>query len=84
MRRPILILTAQLALATCVHAQTTPLPSKRPVFEQAVDFYVGDLRSATQGRAAYTMQFARDEEVPANIAEEIIESKAGTPAGARA
>jgi elongation factor G len=46
--------------------------------------YVGDLRSATQGRAAYTMQFARYEEVPANIAEEIVESKAGTPAGARA
>ena len=27
--------------------------------------YVGDLRSATQGRASYTMQFARYEEVPA-------------------
>ena len=26
--------------------------------------YVGDLRSSTQGRAAYTMQFARYEEVP--------------------
>jgi len=46
--------------------------------------YVGDLRSATQGRAAYTMQFARYEEVPANIAEEIVESKAGVTAGARA
>jgi elongation factor G len=46
--------------------------------------YVGDLRSSTQGRAAYTMQFARYEEVPASIAEEIIESKAGTPAGASA
>jgi elongation factor G len=34
--------------------------------------YVGDLRSATQGRAAYTMQFARYEEVPNNIAEEIV------------
>jgi elongation factor G len=44
--------------------------------------YVGDLRSATQGRAAYTMQFARYEEVPANIAEEIIEHKAGEPVGA--
>ncbi len=44
--------------------------------------YVGDLRSATQGRASYTMQFARYEEVPANIAEEIIEHKAGEPVGA--
>ena len=30
--------------------------------------YVGDLRSATQGRASYTMQFARYEEVPPSIA----------------
>ncbi len=44
--------------------------------------YVGDLRSATQGRASYTMQFARYEEVPANIAEEIVEHKAGEPVGA--
>jgi len=44
--------------------------------------YVGDLRSATQGRASYTMQFARYEEVPSNIAEEIIEHKAGEPVGA--
>jgi elongation factor G len=44
--------------------------------------YVGDLRSATQGRASYTMQFARYEEVPPNIAEEIIEHKAGEPVGA--
>jgi elongation factor G len=44
--------------------------------------YVGDLRSATQGRAAYTMQFARYEEVPPSIAEEIVEHKAGDPVGA--
>ena len=44
--------------------------------------YVGDLRSATQGRASYTMQFARYEEVPPNIAEEIVEHKAGEPVGA--
>ena len=44
--------------------------------------YVGDLRSATQGRAAYTMQFERYEEVPSNIAEDIIEHKAGEPVGA--
>jgi len=39
--------------------------------------YVGDLRSSTQGRASYTMQFARYEEVPSSIAQEIIESKGG-------
>ncbi len=44
--------------------------------------YVGDLRSATQGRAVYTMQFARYEQVPPNIAEEIVEHKAGEPVGA--
>jgi elongation factor G len=44
--------------------------------------YVGDLRSATQGRAAYSMQFERYEEVPPNIAEEVIEHKAGEPVGA--
>ena len=44
--------------------------------------YATDLRSSTQGRATYTMQFARYEEVPANIAEEIIEHRAGEPVGA--
>jgi elongation factor G len=34
--------------------------------------YATDLRSTTQGRATYTMQFNRYEEVPANIAEKII------------
>ncbi|MBI5190472.1 MAG: elongation factor G [Nitrospirae bacterium] len=34
--------------------------------------YATSLRSATQGRATYTMQFAHYEEVPKNIAEEII------------
>ncbi len=44
--------------------------------------YATDLRSSTQGRASYTMQFERYEEVPANIAEEIIEHRAGEPVGA--
>jgi elongation factor G len=34
--------------------------------------YVGDLRSRTQGRASYTMQFDSYAEVPANVAKEII------------
>jgi elongation factor G len=34
--------------------------------------YATDLRSTTQGRATYTMQFERYDEVPANIAEKAI------------
>jgi elongation factor G len=34
--------------------------------------YVGDLRSKTQGRASYTMQFDSYAEVPPNVAKEII------------
>jgi elongation factor G len=44
--------------------------------------YATDLRSSTQGRASYTMQFERYEEVPQNIAEEIVEHRAGEPVGA--
>ena len=44
--------------------------------------YATELRSSTQGRATYTMQFERYEEVPANIAEEIVEHRAGEPVGA--
>jgi elongation factor G len=45
--------------------------------------YATDLRSATQGRATYTMQFARYEEVPPSLAEEIMAKVAGrTPARA--
>jgi elongation factor G len=46
--------------------------------------YATDLRSSTQGRANYTMQFERYEEVPANIAEQIVEHRAGEPVGAGA
>jgi elongation factor G len=34
--------------------------------------YVGDLRSKTQGRASYSMQFDSYAEVPSQIAKEII------------
>ncbi len=34
--------------------------------------YATDLRSNTQGRATYTMQFERYEEVPANITEKVV------------
>jgi elongation factor G len=40
--------------------------------------YATDLRSATQGRATYTMEFKKYAETPNNIAEEIIaRNKAG-------
>ncbi|MCI5825361.1 MAG: elongation factor G [Arcanobacterium sp.] len=39
--------------------------------------YVGDLRSKTQGRAVYTMQFAKYQEVPKAIADEIISKTRG-------
>ena len=38
--------------------------------------YATDLRSATQGRATYTMEFLKYAEVPANIAESIIDRTA--------
>ena len=41
--------------------------------------YATDLRSTTQGRATYTMQFERYEEVPPNIAETIVEHRQGSP-----
>ncbi len=39
--------------------------------------YVGDLRSRTQGRADYTMQFHSYAEVPSNIAKEIVAKARG-------
>ncbi|HZO43739.1 MAG TPA: elongation factor G [Methylomirabilota bacterium] len=43
--------------------------------------YATEMRSMTQGRATYTMQFSRYEEVPPAIAEEIMAKVAGKPAG---
>jgi elongation factor G len=39
--------------------------------------YVNDLRSKTQGRAVYTMQFKEYQAVPASIAEEIVAKAKG-------
>jgi elongation factor G len=44
--------------------------------------YATDLRSNTQGRANYTMQFEGYEEVPPNIAEKIVEQRTGEPVAA--
>jgi len=40
--------------------------------------YATDLRSMTQGRATYTMQFGRYQELPTHLAEELIARVAGT------
>jgi elongation factor G len=42
--------------------------------------YSTDLRSATQGRATYTMQFERYDEVPGNVSEEIVAARTGAAA----
>ncbi|MGH3096983.1 MAG: elongation factor G [Streptosporangiales bacterium] len=39
--------------------------------------YVGDLRSKTQGRASYTMQFDSYAEVPRSVADEIVQKARG-------
>jgi elongation factor G len=41
--------------------------------------YATDLRSTTQGRATYTMQFDGYEEVPPNIAEKVVGERTGEP-----
>ncbi len=41
--------------------------------------YATDVRSMTQGRATYTMQFDKYEEVPTNIAEKVVEGRTGVP-----
>ena len=41
--------------------------------------YATDVRSMTQGRATYTMQFDGYEEVPPNIAEKIVGERTGEP-----
>lgn len=45
MLRPALILSLLVGFAGAAVAQTAPVPAKRPVFEQDVDFYGGDLRA---------------------------------------
>ena len=45
--------------------------------------YATDIRSKTQGRATYTMQFEHYEEVPKNISEQIIAKVKGETAKAR-
>jgi len=44
--------------------------------------YATDIRSKTQGRATFTMQFKKYQEVPSNIADEIISKAQGVTAAA--
>jgi elongation factor G len=39
--------------------------------------YATDLRSRTQGRATYSMQFSHYEEVPAQITDEVVQKSRG-------
>jgi len=41
--------------------------------------YATSLRSITQGRASYSMEFAHYDVVPGNVAKEIIEKRGGGP-----
>ena len=64
-------------------------PRQRPAVQAFVPLgemfgYATDLRSSTQGRASYTMQFERYEEVPKSIEDEIVEHRSGEPVGASA
>ena len=38
--------------------------------------YSNDLRSATAGKASYTMEFARYAEAPSNIADDVMKKRA--------
>ena len=58
----------------------SPAPELRPWARPAVEAmvplanmfgYVNSLRSFTQGRASYSMQFSHYDEVPANVADEV-------------
>jgi elongation factor G len=44
--------------------------------------YATEMRSMTQGRATYTMQFEKYDEVPTNVASKVIEERTGGPVAA--
>jgi len=57
------------------HAGTQIIKSKVPL--ASMFGYATDLRSITQGRGTYTMEFCEYREVPKNISEQIIEKSQG-------
>ena len=44
--------------------------------------YATEMRSMSQGRATYTMQFEKYDEVPGNVAKAVIEERTGQTAAA--
>jgi elongation factor G len=67
-RRGMIKETGQRGMAKTVHAEV-PLAS--------MFGYATELRSMTQGRAAYSMEFSHYSKVPKNVADEIIATRAG-------
>jgi elongation factor G len=57
--------------------QTTEVRAEVPMAE-VLDF-APDLRSISGGRAEFTMEFERYEEVPAHLAEKVVSSAASAP-----
>jgi elongation factor G len=55
---------------TVIHGTTQIIKASVPLSEMFG--YATDLRSRTQGRGSFTMHFSRYEEVPKNLAEEIV------------
>jgi len=53
------------------HGSYTMIEAQAPLAE--VQHYAADLRSMTQGRGSYSMQFSHYEEVPAHVVQRIIE-----------
>jgi elongation factor G len=53
------------------HASYTVIEAQAPLAE--VQHYAADLRSMTQGRGSYSMQFSHYEEVPAHVTQRIID-----------
>jgi elongation factor G len=53
------------------HGSYTAIEAQAPLAE--VQHYAADLRSMTQGRGSYSMQFSHYEEVPAHVSQRIIE-----------
>ena len=54
------------------YLQLSPQVMQADVPLSAMFGYVSSLRSMTQGRASYTMQFSRYNEVPENVAKDIV------------
>ena len=71
--------TAAAAASTAWSRAATRRSSSAHVPLSEMFGYATDVRSMTQGRATYTMQFDSYEEVPPNIAEKVVEGRTGEP-----